>query len=166
MVLGAPKVKIVGLESGTVFIKGDSMTESADSSIGGRERESARGHSDRANCIPATLVSFPILSLLCEERAYHTPTNSISTSIANAFLNALLWSQPTLSSRLNILYAKGTCWWFPAGSRPTYNRASYIREGISRQWRQTLWIMPARARAVYAPRENPKRHILSSAQSK
>ena len=39
---------------------------------------------------------------------YHTPTNSILTSIEKAFLNATLCFQPTSSQRVYILYAKGT----------------------------------------------------------
>ena len=78
---------------------------------------------------------------------YQTPIKSMSTSIENAFLNAVLCDQPTSSVREYILYANGICWRLCAGRSPT------------------LCSMPARARAVYAPRENPNRHILSPASS-
>src|SRR5258705_6993679 len=48
-----------------------------------------------------------------------TPINSMGTSTQNAFLNSLDCSQPMSSERLYILYANGTCWKLPAGSRPT-----------------------------------------------
>ena len=68
---------------------------------------------------------------------------SMSTSIENAFLNAVLCFHPSSSVRVYILYANGTCWSFPAGSTPT------------------LCTIPASARAVYAPREKPKMQIRS-----
>lgn len=55
---------------------------------------------------------------------YQTPRSSMSTSIENAFLNAVLWRHPRASSRQYILYAKGTCWWLLLGRRPTYSTAS------------------------------------------
>ena len=59
-----------------------------------------------------------------------TPMKSMSTSMENAFLNAVLCFQPSSSVRMYILYANGTCWLLCAGSSPT------------------LCSMPARARAV------------------
>ena len=71
----------------------------------------------------------------------------MSMSTENAFLNAVLCSQPRESVREYILYANGICCRLWAGSSPT------------------LCIIPARARAVYAPRENPNKLILSPALS-
>lgn len=82
-----------------------------------------------------------------DRETYQTPTNSMSTLIENAFLNATLCFHPFSSHWVYILYANGTCWWFPAGSSPT------------------LWSMPASDRAVYAPREKPNMQILSPAWS-
>jgi hypothetical protein len=58
IVVREPKVPIVRLKLGTMFVEGDRMTEMANSIIGSRERESTCGQSDRANCIPATQISF------------------------------------------------------------------------------------------------------------
>lgn len=38
-----------------------------------------------------------------------TPMKSMSTSMENAFLNAVLCFQPSSSVRMYILYANGTC---------------------------------------------------------
>ena len=57
--------------------------------------------------------------------------------------NKTLCLHPSSVSFMNILYANGTCWSFPAGSTPT------------------LCTIPASARAVYAPREKPKMQIRS-----
>ena len=65
------------------------------------------------------------------------------TSIEKRLLNSLLCSHPRLSERLHILYANVTCCRLQRGSKPT------------------LCSIPASARAVYAPREKPNRHILS-----
>ena len=72
---------------------------------------------------------------------------SMSTSIEKAFLKAVLCRHPSWSVRVYILYANGTCWWLYDGSKPT------------------LCSIPASARAVYAPREKPNKHILSPASS-
>ena len=124
LVVWVPNMIVVGLEFGTVFVERDSMTEIADRRIGGCKREGTRRCSDRANCIPAprNTVGAKLVRHV-EEEAYHTPTNSISTSIEKAFLNAMLCSNPVRSSRLNVLYANGICWRSPAGRRPTCNRS-------------------------------------------
>lgn len=62
-------------------------------------------------------------------------------------MNAVDCFQPSSSVRVNIWYAKGTCWWLHAGRRPT------------------LWIIPANPRAVYEPREKPKIQMRSPASS-
>lgn len=50
---------------------------------------------------------------------HQSPMKSMSTSIENDFLNAVLSRQPVSSSLVYILYAKGTCWWLCRGSNPT-----------------------------------------------
>ena len=92
------------------------MSESLDE-VGSAEWDSVGG-SDRADGVPVgeeierrgesgvVLVGGGDM----EETTYHTPMNSILTSIQKAFLNVVLCFHPSLSLRLNILYAKGTCW--------------------------------------------------------
>ena len=48
-----------------------------------------------------------------------TPTNSISTSLENVFLNAFDCFHPRSSVDVYILYAKGTCCVLEIGRRPT-----------------------------------------------
>ena len=71
----------------------------------------------------------------------------MSTSMQKAFLNPVLCVQPSASVRQYILYANGICWKLSGGNSPT------------------LCSIPASARAVYAPREKPNKHILSPASS-
>ena len=108
--------------------------------------------------------------------AYQTPTNSMGTSTEKAFLNALDCFQPSSVTSVYILYAKGTCWWLHAGSKPTYTDKArtgqvHIRTKCQSAYnpnnhKHTLWIIPASPRAVYAPRENPKMQMRSPALSK
>ena len=125
LIVWVPNMIIVGPEFGATFVQRDCMSEVADKSVGSCKWEGTRHYSDRADRIPTPCYTLSAkLTCHVENRTYHTPTNSISTSIENAFLNALLCFHPVSSSRLNILYTKGICWWSPAGRRPTCDRSS------------------------------------------
>ena len=161
-VVGVPRVPMIDLVSSAALVERHCVTEITDGRVGIRERERVRYHADGADSIPAERVVFKTFDGK-ELRRYHAPRKSTLTSTEKAFLKCLLCCHPNSSSRVYILYANGTCWWFPGGSRPTC-------EVVERSWSsyvhgQTLWIMPAKARAVYAPREKPKMHILSIARS-
>ena len=142
LLVGRTVVK-VRLELGAALVERDAVAEISDRGVGRDEGEAMRDEANRAHRVPAG-------ASISNEGAYndltyHTPTNSMSTFMENAFLNAMLCCQPVSSHWVYILYANGTCWWLPAGKSPT------------------LWSIPARDRAVYEPREKPKRHILSPA---
>jgi hypothetical protein len=55
------------------------------------------------------------------KKTYQTPMNSILTSTEKVFLNKLDCFQPSSLTVVNILYAKGTCWWLHAGRSPTFD---------------------------------------------
>jgi hypothetical protein len=137
----------VGVEFRAVLVEREGVPEGLDGRVGSREGETAGDEPDGDNGIPVYDESKSKRKIQQAKVRYQTPTNSISTSMLNAFLNKLLCDHPTSSARENILYAKGTCWWLHAGRSPT------------------LCIIPASARAVYAPRENPNIQMRSPAVS-
>ena len=86
---------------------------------------------------------------------HQTPRKSIVTARQKVALNPS--ASFSLSKVLKRLYAKGTCSMLSFGSRPiwddgTVNPMRVVRGKIG----HTLNNIPARARAVYAPREKPK----------
>lgn len=96
------------------------MPEGADDGIGRRERQPFGDDAYGIDGVPKNSTSELIeMEMIGKELANQTPINSMGTSTENAFLNSVDCSQPTSSARVYILYAKGTCWKFPAGSRPT-----------------------------------------------
>ena len=77
-----------------------------------------------------------------EQTVSQTPTKSMSTSIENAFLKALLCFQPVSSVRENILYAKGTCCILSAGRRPTCQHVNFEPQPWSFEMTESILCKP------------------------
>jgi hypothetical protein len=102
----------IGHEPYSMFVEGYRVSEVSHMGIGRCEWEPAGYEADRTYGVPRVGEKFVMVEVEKEIASVtnQTPRNSTLTSIEKAFLNAVLWSQPTLSARVYILYAKGTCW--------------------------------------------------------
>ena len=92
--------------------------------------------------------------------ANHTPRKSIFTLRPKACLKRVASSSDLSRRDLYNLYANGICSTLSLDSRPTYSPSWYVAQGVKVRSMFgnegiTLCSIPASARAVYAPRENP-----------
>ena len=109
-VVGVSGVPMVDLVSGTTFIERHCVAEIANGGIGVCEGEGMRYHTNGTDSVPVQRIIFKRVNERRNLERYQAPRKSTLTSTEKASLKCLLCCHPISSSRVYILYAKGTCW--------------------------------------------------------
>jgi hypothetical protein len=164
LILFAQKMPMVGLELCAAFIERDGMAEVAHGSIGGREWEGMRDQPNSTNRIPTAPRVSRLARRTYRERIPDADEFDLDVG-RESFLehgalfpaSIVILNEHLVRERNLLVVARREKAHLGFG-QITCNPIAIVGEGV-----HALWIMPASARAMYAPRENPNMHILSSA---